>query len=628
MCEWLSIDPVRYCCRHDDAVTAPSIRSTMLTDLPDYLNLNTVDLDFEALPSGKQICEEGRTLASDHPLQPGAFLLHHQVSSEAEYKREAIKAGRIQFHAQIGYRSLDDSRRAWSDIAGELQRDGLWVDRYGVCLDWSMGYPRDQRSTRPRGTGLIVECAQDLCRLTSEAPVAPHFGDFVMGTPAALENTIAALAAGATSIGNLGQYFTFRLPYWDDDTTTTVETVRAIALTAALPEQILIHSNLDDGFAALFEDLACSLGAVLIEQYVVDVLLGGSISHCYGHTFSQPHSRRAFQVALSKIANAPGTMIYGNTTRYGTDEKQNLTVMREYLANDIVAQKKNPSGHAINAVPLSEAERIPTVDEVIQAQRIAHELATDWPALTSDASQDAEEDAIAATVSTLIDGAQKFRDQTLTGLAALGVDLRDPVQLLLAIRRLGARRLEYHFGPGPVIEEPLRRRQPLIVAPPIVEIDQRAEELLASLLPSERSQLSGAGLRICVATTDVHEYGKILIERVCQKLEIDTIDGGVSVDPEDLVATLSRHDIDAIALGTYNGIALDYVCAVRNLMKVRRLVVPLFVGGRLNQIRNAEEGMLPMDVSAELNENGAIACDSPLVFFQYLLSYCMDVTDR
>jgi len=600
----------------------------MLTGLPDYLSLNTVDLDFEALPSGKQVCEEGRALARDHPLIPGAFLLHHQVPSEADYKREAIAEDRVQFHAQIGYRSLDHSRRAWSDIASRLQREGLWVDRYGVCLDWSMGYPPDQRASRPRGTGLIVECAQDLCRLTSEAPVAPHFGDFVMGTPAALENTIAALAAGASSIGNLGQYFTFRLPYWDDDATTTLETVRAIALTAALPEQILIHSNLDDGFAALFEDLACSLGAVLIEQYVVDGLIGGSISHCFGHTFSERHSRHAFQIALSRISNAPGTMIYGNTTRYGTDEEQNVAVMRDYLATDIVAQKQNPSGHAINAVPVSEAERIPTVDEVIQAQRIAHELASDWPALIDHSCVTTDEDEIAATVSTLIDGAHQFRDQTLTGLETLGVDIRDPLQLLLSIRRLGARRLEYHFGPGPVVEQPVRRREALIVAPPIVEIDHRAEALLESLLPSERSQLSAAGLRICVATTDVHEYGKILIERVCQKLAIHTIDGGVSVDPEDLVATLSSHDIDAIALGTYNGIALDYVCAVRKLMKAHSLVVPLFVGGRLNQIRNAEEGMLPMDVSAELNENGAITCDSPLAFFQHLLNYCVDTTDR
>ena len=43
-------------------------------------------------------------------------------------------------------------------------------------------------------------------------------------------------------------------------------------------------------------------GAVLLERYVVEELLGGRVSHCYGHTFSEPVGRFAFQRALSKTA--------------------------------------------------------------------------------------------------------------------------------------------------------------------------------------------------------------------------------------------------------------------------------------------------------------------------------------
>jgi hypothetical protein len=57
----------------------------------------------------------------------------------------------------------------------------------------------------------------------------------VIGTPAAVENTSAALAAGATAIGNLGQYFTFRLLRWHDDVATTATTLTALALGAAQP---------------------------------------------------------------------------------------------------------------------------------------------------------------------------------------------------------------------------------------------------------------------------------------------------------------------------------------------------------------------------------------------------------
>ena len=50
----------------------------------------------------------------------------------------------------------------------------------------------------------------------------------MLGLPGALHNTQAAIVAGATAIGNLGQYFTFRLPYWDDDVATTEATVMGV----------------------------------------------------------------------------------------------------------------------------------------------------------------------------------------------------------------------------------------------------------------------------------------------------------------------------------------------------------------------------------------------------------------
>ena len=71
--------------------------------------------------------------------------------------------------------------------------------------------------------------------------------------------------------------------------------------------EIMVHSNLDDGFAALFTDLACSLGAILIEQYIVDELLGGHVGHCFGNTFSRPYTRLAFQRASHKVLTTPGT---------------------------------------------------------------------------------------------------------------------------------------------------------------------------------------------------------------------------------------------------------------------------------------------------------------------------------
>ena len=48
-------------------------------------------------------------------------------------------------HAQIGFREPAKSQRAWAEIWEALDKAGHRVDRYGICLDWSMGYPRAKR---------------------------------------------------------------------------------------------------------------------------------------------------------------------------------------------------------------------------------------------------------------------------------------------------------------------------------------------------------------------------------------------------------------------------------------------------------------------------------------------------
>src|SRR5690606_15985137 len=323
---------------------------------------------------------------------------------EAEYKRRCMRERRVTMHAQIGYRDPAKSRRAWAEIWEALDRLGHRVDRYGICLDWSMGYPMASRKDMPRGTGLIIGDVDEWIALTHQAPVAPHFGDFVIGTPAAFENTIAALLAGSTSIGNLGQYFAFRQPHWDDDIFTTAESLKAIALTAAQPVEVMLHSNIDDGFASMFTGLACSLGAVLLEQYVVDELCGGHAACCYGNTYARPYKRLAFQRAVQQVSRTPGTMVYGATTMYGPSHAENYATLATYLRIDMYAERTRPAGHAVNPTPVTEAERIPDSDEVIDVHVFANRLAElDQPlhALQTDEEIDAVADRI-------VEGGRRF----------------------------------------------------------------------------------------------------------------------------------------------------------------------------------------------------------------------------
>lgn len=566
-----------------------------------------------ALPRAADLLAKGTSLAARHRFQANSFLAEQGVASEREFKRRCAREGRIMRHAQIGFRDLAKTRQAWEEIHGRCAEKGVAVDRYGICLDWSMGYPRAERNQRPKGTGIIFRAPEDLAKITAAAPVAPHFGDFVLGFPGAVENTALALAAGATTIGNLGQYFTFRLPGWDDDVASTRATVVALGLISAQETEILVHSNLDDGFAAHFSDLACCLGAVLIERHIVKELIGVSTAHCYGHHFSNPITRLAFQKALFDLDETTGSMIYGNTTSYLGSPAENYASLAGYLSIDIEGLIRWPSGHAINPVPVTENERIPDIGEVVDAQLFSARLEETVMA-RFEMSDPAPAEELATTLAA---GAQRFKDDVLAGLTGAGIDTSDAFELLLALKRIGARRLEQLFGPGRLSDSD--RRAPLVASPVIEELEENCQSIVQSLDKEAVAALAKRKLRVLTATTDVHEHGKQLIDRLLREISVEVVDGGISVDPNRVAALAAEQDCDAIAMSTYNGVALTYARSLLGELEARGLELPVLIGGRLNQIPDQTNSSLPVDVTAQLGGLGLVVCEKAEAVVEGLL---------
>ncbi|WP_199533312.1 cobalamin-dependent protein [Rhodovulum sp. 12E13] len=550
-----------------------------------------------ALAPGRALLAEGRAMAGEWQLGPCRFLEAEGVASEAAYKRRAVAEGRIMQHAHVGFRSVDRTVAAMAELHAAAANRGARIDRFGVTLDWTMGYPPDRRAHAPRGTGIVLNGPEDFARITNASPAAAHFGDFMLGLPGALENTQAAIAAGATAIGNLGQYFTFRLPYWDDDVATTEATVRALGLIAAQEAEILVHSNLDDGFAGLFRDMASALGMVLIEKHIVEHLVGARLAFCFGHHFSAPLTRAAFHAALARVTETPGSMIFGNTVAYRGGPAENYASLSAYLMVDLLALSRQPTGHAVNPVPVTENQRIPDVDEILDAQLFAARLAEAAPghaALVDTAGIDAVADR-------LVEGGRAFAARALAGLTERGVDTADPAALMLAIRRLGAKRMEALWG----VQAGDAEAQPLVAADWARELDAAARDW-AARHAALRPRL--AGRRVALGTTDVHEHGAYLVRGALEGLGLEVIDGGVSVDAEALVATALEAGADAIAVSTYNGVALPYARAVIDELARHGAALPVLVGGKLNEIPAESNSGLPVDVTAEIRAAGAYPC--------------------
>ena len=121
----------------------------------------------ERLAAGRALVAGGNALAADWTLESCAFLDEFGVSCEADHKRAETARGRVMQHAQLGFRDPAKSRDACARVYEACRREGATLDRYGLCLDWSMGYPRAAREGRPQGTGMILEGPEDFAALTA-----------------------------------------------------------------------------------------------------------------------------------------------------------------------------------------------------------------------------------------------------------------------------------------------------------------------------------------------------------------------------------------------------------------------------------------------------------------------------
>ena len=130
--------------------------------------------------------------------------------------------------------------------------------------------------------------------------------------------------------------------------------------------------------------------------------------------------------------------------------------------------------------------------------------------------------------------------------------------------------------------------------------------MVAGLDPAHRERVRRANLTACVTCTDVHEYGKILVEAVLGQLGVRVMDAGVSVDPEEVAERAAGADF--VAVSTYSGIALRYITELRQAMDRGGLEVPIFVGGKLNEVPDDGSSSMPEDVTRQLAELGAVVC--------------------
>lgn len=556
----------------------------------------------EGLPPGREIVAQGKQIGKGITIGKTLFMQEQGVSSEVEYKKRMAAEGKIMFHAVFGLGSWQECLEGMKRIYDELTRRDARLDRWTIILARPMGLPAETRTKVPKETGLMLASPEEWLQIGQVVPIQPHFGDHMIGSPASVDNLLSALAAGATVIGNLGQYFGYDYPGWTDETARTVATVKALGVMAELKDKgVVVASNLDDGPTSLLNDRANYIGWAMLEKYIVEDLIGAELAHHFGNVVTVPQMRLALLLAIDEIhgRETSGAFINGNTI-YTQDTEKNLSILSSCLLFDIIGQLKRPTGHAVHAVPLTEHDRIPSPEEIVQVVVIANQMEEEARRVVDivDFSR------VEQTKERIVAGGRLFYDRVIKGLTEIGIDTTDPIELLLALRRIGTRKMEKLFGVGEEDEAVPGGRRPVISTEMFHHTLAAAERVKEDIRGRNLHQ-KVKGKRVLLMSTDVHEYAKFVIEIALIEAGVEVVDAGHSVDPEQVVKVLLETEVDGICISTHNGMALTYARNMLEELRRSNLEVPVFMGGRLNELTG---GILPRDVTADLRELKIIPC--------------------
>jgi methylmalonyl-CoA mutase cobalamin-binding subunit len=267
----------------------------------------------------------------------------------------------------------------------------------------------------------------------------------------------------------------------------------------------------------------------------------------------------------------------------------------------MLADRHLKAGSSIMPVPVTEAIRVPTPEEIIDVQTIAHHTkakvesiyeVTNWQSLEIRSKE-------------LVNNGNKFFDNLINGLADLGVDINDPLQLLLAVRRLGPSEIESRFGVGTATEDPLfDGYEPLVPTDVLKAFLSERAVIRAAVRPS--NWVLHKSHKPVIASSDVHEIGMRLVIDAVESLDIKPVIGTVGIDPDELAELALQENATAVLISTHNGMALSFAKKFLEELSLRNITPQVIMGGRLNQEIEGEE--MPVDVTDQLISLGIDVC--------------------
>ena len=566
-------------------------------------------IDFRALvpadlPDGAEVLREGVEHGRRLERATSLFCQDRGVRSEREFRERGRAQGQFMTSINIGLNTWADTREALGCIIDDARSRGVAPpDQFTLLAERRMGLPEAMRAAAPQETGPCLWTDQDWWELTHSFPIQPGAEDNMIGGPGSVENVTRALQVGVTTVGVFSQYF-WRWPYWDDDAAQTVAVVKAAgALAAWAHEGTCFNSYVDDGYPGVFHDYANLVGWTMVERYVSEELLGVPYSASWGGLTSDPVLKTAVTLALHETNphKVPPAFTHGDTIGNNADIEANYGTVGADVLFMKATDHRYKIGGAVKAVPVTEAIRVPSWQEISAVHAVNRRLEAYVPAI----EKSMDWSSLEAQRDVLVDGGRRFFRALMTGMASGGVSTADPLEFMLVLKKLGAVKAEEFFGAGELDSSFPRGRRPVFQTDLLRRTLGERDAAVTRLVQSGYTEAL-KGVRVVVASTDVHELAVLLLCSALGAAGAEVIDFGISRDPEDIAKAVTETAAHAAAVTTHNGVARTFAASLLAELQRRgmsRTVVCM--GGVLNE--DVEGTDIPVDVRDEVQQMGVLA---------------------
>jgi methylmalonyl-CoA mutase cobalamin-binding subunit len=562
--------------------------------------LNRTDREYiasmipDSTPDWKKSWEEGYKIGQGIEIPETPFMKKYGVKNIADYLLMLGEQGKVLYKINIGLANLEEQIAAAKEIERWNEATGLNMSILHQQPKNIIGVPRDKRENIPTGTGFMLNDPEDWYRLAMASNVQVTYQDQHLGWPNAVETTINALKAGSTHTGLFGMFYQIA-PGCPDEVWNQNENIKALGIAAAkYDEKVVINSNMDDSAPAWFTDFASYLAWGELERYIVSDLCKSRYCYSFGNFTNN------LQYAAAMILAASDTFKKDDQSGLGFIQGDTIDSWDHHIHGNyapavteslmlILLCKKYKISIGFLTVPITEKITIPTLQELLDvscACQRTEEMAVyfedliDWTVIES-------------LRDKLKDFSGKMFKNILNGLEESGVDITNPTEMMVVLKRMDMARFEKMFHPS-VVNDGNNEIVPLMVSP-LLEISNKYIDDLVKKFKDTEYHEKLKGKRLCVASADIHYAAAFIIVKTLQKLGVDAVYGGDTVEALDVLDLADEQGITDVCISLHNGQILPYAKLIIELATKRNKKYRFFMGGVLKSFVN--DSKEPVDVT-------------------------------